>query len=98
MVELGPQRRVGADKDAVAALNADIGVPDGDLAGDIPLLEAAGGGGVSAVHRQHGDRDAIAAPCQHLACDPLDKLAATRCQWQRIVADLLVTGRDCHLA
>ncbi len=98
MVELGPQRRVGADKDAVAALDADIGVPDRDLAGDIPLLEAAGGGGVSTIHRQHGDRDQIATPGQHLAGDALDKLAATRRQWQRIVADLLVTGRNCHLA
>ncbi|MNE62602.1 hypothetical protein D3C80_1578910 [compost metagenome] len=98
MVELGPQRRVGADKDAVAALDADIGVPDRDLAGDIPLLEAAGGGGVSTIHRQHGDGDKIAAPRQHLACDPLDKVAAARRQWQRIVADLLITGRDRHLA
>ncbi|MOA08487.1 hypothetical protein D3C78_1282590 [compost metagenome] len=97
MVELGPQRRVGADKDAVAALNADIGVPDGDLAGDIPLLEAAGGGGVSTIHRQHGDGDKIAAPRQHFTSDALDKVAAARRQWQRIVADLLVTGRDHHL-
>lgn len=97
MVELGPQRRVGADKDAVAALDADIRMPNRDLAGDIALLEAAGGGGVSAIHRQHGDGDQIAAPRQHLAGDPLDKLAATRCQRQRIVADLLLTGRDGHL-
>ena len=76
MVELGPQRRVGADKNAVAALDADIRMPNRDLVGDIPLLEAAGGSGVSTIHRQHGDRDQIAASRQHLASDPLDKLAA----------------------
>ncbi|MNL06706.1 hypothetical protein D3C87_1273510 [compost metagenome] len=98
VIELGPQRCMGADEDAVAALDADIRMPNRDLAGDIPLLEATGSCGVGAIHRQHGDGDEIAAPRQHLAGHPLNKLAAAGGQWQRIVADLLVSSRDRHLA
>ena len=69
LVGLAPDRRVRADQDALAALNADARIPRGNLKGEVALLPLGGAGGISAVERQgaHGQR--IAATGDHRAED-----------------------------
>src|SRR3954470_23561080 len=38
VIDLGADRRMRTDEDALVALDADLGVPDRDLDGDVPLL------------------------------------------------------------
>ena len=54
LVGLEADDGVGADHGAVAALDADLRVPDGDLLGDVALLVLGGAGGEGAVQRASG--------------------------------------------
>lgn len=73
-IGLGANRRVRAGECAQSALDADVGVPDRDLAGDAPLLELCCGGGKGAVDRQGTDRQQISLPFQHHAGHALDEV------------------------
>ena len=50
---------------AIAALDADIGLPDRHEVGDIALFPLGSGAGIGAIHRQGADRQFVAAPGHH---------------------------------
>jgi hypothetical protein len=63
IVDLDADDGVRADKGAFAALDADVGFPDGDLERDVALFPLGGAGGVGAVALGHfAHRQVIAAP------------------------------------
>ena len=65
--DLHPDRRVRADDRALPAVAADGGIPDRDLGGDGPLLEARGPRGEAAVGRHRRDRQGLAPVGDQLA-------------------------------
>ena len=67
-----------ADKDALAALDAQVGLPDRDFQGDVALLPLGGAGGEGAVHRQGADRQVVALQGNDRAQHILDKLGGLR--------------------
>ena len=71
LVDLHADGGMGADQRALGAVDADLGVPDGDLGRDGTLLPAAGPGGEGPVHGQGADRQAVALPRQHRRGHPL---------------------------
>ena len=70
----GPDDRVGADQHALAALNADIRVPDRYFQGDVALLPLGGGAGPGAVAGQGGNRQQIAVAFDNRRGDSLDEI------------------------
>ncbi len=67
-----------ADEAAVAALDAGVGVPDGDELRDVALLVGRRAARVRAVDRQRADRQRVAAPGQHLRGDGAHELGCVR--------------------
>ena len=74
VVVRGPDHAVRADEAAVAALDAQVGVPVRDQIGDVALLVGRGAARVGAVHRQRADRQVVAAAGHHLRGDGADEL------------------------
>ena len=70
----GPDDAVRADEAAVAALDAKVRIPFRDQFGDVALLIRRGAARVGAVHRQHADRQLVAAACHHHRGDGADEL------------------------
>ncbi len=64
VVVLGPDHAVRADDRALAALDAEVGLPDRDLVGDIPLLVSGRAGRIRAVHGKRADGERVAAQLQ----------------------------------
>jgi hypothetical protein len=64
---------VRAHEAAVAALDAQLGVPLGDELGDVALLEGGRAAGVGAVDRQRADRQVVAAAGHHRRGDGADE-------------------------
>jgi hypothetical protein len=64
IVVLGSNHAVRADDRALAALDAEVGVPDRYLVGDIPFLEPGRAGWVRAVHGKRADGKHVAAECE----------------------------------
>ena len=58
--DLHADRGVRADDGALAAVDADVGIPDRDLLGDGPLLVLVRAGRERAVDRQRADRQQVA--------------------------------------
>ena len=54
-----------ADKSALVALDADVGIPDGDLHSDVALLETGRPGGIRAIGRHGRNRQAVALAGDH---------------------------------
>ena len=71
VVDLHADGGMGADQRALGAVDADLGVPDGDLGRDGALLRTAGPGREGPVHGQGADRKAVALPRQHRRGHPL---------------------------
>ena len=67
-----------ADEAAVAALDAEVVVPDGDQLRDVALLVGGGAARVGAVDRQHADRELVAAAGQHRRGDRAHELGRLR--------------------
>ena len=67
-----------ADEAAVAALDAQVGVPDRDQLRDVALLVGRRAARIGAVHRQRADRQVVAAAGQHLGGDRADELGRVR--------------------
>ena len=63
-----------ADEAAVAALDAQVRIPFRDQFGDVALLIRRGAARVGAVHRQHADRQLVAAAGHHHRGDGADEL------------------------
>ena len=63
-----------ADEAAVSALDAQVGVPDCDELRDVALFVSRGAARVRPVHRQHADRQVVAAPGEHLGRDRPNEL------------------------
>ena len=76
VVVLGADHAVRADEAAVAALDAQVRVPDRDQLGDVALLVRRRAARVGAVHRQRADRQVVAAAGHHLRGDGADELRA----------------------
>ena len=74
----GADHAVRADEAAVAALDAEVGVPDGDQLGDVALLVRRRAARVGAVDRQRADRQVVAAAGHHLRGDGADELGRVR--------------------
>src|SRR5262249_30424325 len=53
---------VRADEAAVAALDAEVGLPDSDKIGDVALLVRCGPAGVGAVHRERAHGQVVSSP------------------------------------
>ena len=73
--------RCGADERAVAALDAELRLPDRDLVGDVALLVLGRPAWVGAVDRQRADRQLVAAAGHHrrgTSCDELRARAPAR--------------------
>ena len=70
----GADHAVRADEAAVAALDAEVGVPDRDQLGDVALLVGRRAARVGAVDRQRADRQLVAAAGHHLGGDGADEL------------------------
>ena len=70
----GADHAVRADEAAVAALDAQVLVPDGDQLGDVALLVRGGAARVGAVHRQRTDRQIVAAAGHHLGRHGADEV------------------------
>ncbi len=62
-----------ADKDTLAALDAQVGFPDRDFQGDIALFPLGGAGGEGAIHGHGRHRDGIAFEGDHWAEHIADK-------------------------
>ena len=75
-----------ADEAAVAALDAQVGVPDRDQLGDVALLVRRRAARVGAVHRQRADRQVVAAAGHHLRGDGADELRRVRGHRRRQLA------------
>ena len=69
---------VRADEAAVAALDAQVGVPDRDQLRDVALLVGRRAARVRAVHRQRADRQIVAPAGQHLGRDRANELGRMR--------------------
>ena len=67
IVDFATNHRVGANHDALAALDADIGIPDGDELGDIAFFPLGGGARIGAVAGQGADGQIVPFLDQHLA-------------------------------
>ena len=74
IVNLGANHGVGADQNALAALDADLFVPHRNLERDVPFLPLGGGAGESAVDRHGADRQVVAFAGDDLGEHFLDKL------------------------
>ena len=70
---------MGADKDTLATLDAQVRLPDRDLLGNVALFPLAGSAGVSAIYRQRADGQEIATSGNHLSRYILDKGG---CEWR----------------
>ena len=70
----GADHAVRADEAAVAALDAQLGVPGRDQIGDVALLVRGRTARVRAVHRQRADRQIVATAGHHLRGDGADEL------------------------
>ena len=90
---LGDDGGVGADHRAAVALHAQVGLPDRDLQGDGPLLEAARPRRPGAVGRERADRELVAVAFEDEAGDALHEVggvighrrsgrAAARSRWR----------------
>ncbi len=81
LVDLGADGGVRADQHALAALDAELLVPDGDLQSDVALLPHGRRRGERAIHREGGDGERIAValddPAEHLA-DELGRFGGHR--------------------
>ena len=77
LIGLEPDDGVGADHGALAALDADLRIPHGDLLGDVALLVLGGAGGEGAVLGELGDLEALALVGDHLAEDSLTNCGAS---------------------
>ena len=86
VVVLGADHAVRADEAAVAALDAQVGVPDRDQLGDVALLVRRRAARVGAVHRQRADRQLVAAAGHHLRGDGADELRRVRGHRRRQLA------------
>ncbi len=97
MVELRADHAVRADEAAVAALDADVGLPDRHQLGDVALLEGGGAQRIGAVDRQRRDRQLVAAPGHHHGGDVAHELGriVRHERWPGMAVDGLV--RDLHL-
>ena len=97
-VDLHADGGVRADDRALAALDADLGVPDGDLAGDGPLFELGGAGRERAVGRQRADGQQVAFAGHERAGDVFDELRGVvgHGGLDLPVARDLVGHRDAH--
>ena len=82
----GADHAVRADEAAVAALDAQVGVPDRDQLGDVALLVRRRAARVGAVHRQRADRQVVAAAGHHLRGDGADELRRVRGHRRRQLA------------
>ena len=82
----GADHAVRADEAAVAALDAEVGVPDGDQLRDVALLVGGGAARVGAVDRQRADRQLVAAAGQHRRGDRADELGRLRRDERRRLA------------
>src|SRR5207248_5977698 len=67
---------------AVAALDAQVGVPRGDQVGDVALLEGRGTAGIRAVHRKRADRKLVATALHHRRGDGADEVGRV-CGYRR---------------
>ena len=65
---------MGADEAAVAALDAEVGVPHGDHVRDVALLVGGRAARIGAVDRQRADRQRVAPAGDHLGGDRADEL------------------------
>ena len=74
----GADHAVRADEAAVAALDAEIGVPDRDQLRDVALLVGRRAARIGAVHRQRADRQVVAPAGQHLRGDGANELGRVR--------------------
>ena len=87
-----------ADHAAVAALNADIRLPDRYEVGNIAFFPLRGGTGIGAVHRQGADRQLVAAPGHHHRRDLLHELGRIGRHGQRQLAGAGGLGRHLDQA
>ena len=78
IVELGTNHTMRADIAAVAALNADVGLPQRYEIGNITLLPLCGAGWISTIHRDHGNWKIITVTGQHRSGHLLHKLGRMR--------------------
>ena len=74
----GADHAVRADEAAVAALDAEVGVPDRDELRDVALLVGRRAARIRAVDRQRADRQVVAPAGQHLRGDRADELGRVR--------------------
>ncbi len=78
-VERGhPDRGVRADQRALAAVDAQVRVPDGQFVGDAALLVAGGADGEGAIDRQGADRQQFALAGHDAGGDLLDEHRGVR--------------------
>ena len=74
VVDLGADGGVRAVEGALAALDAEVGLPHGDLEGDVALLPLGGVGGPYAVGGHGADREAVSVAGHDGGRDGLDEL------------------------
>ncbi len=70
----GADGGVRADGGAFVALDAERGVPDGDVGSEIALFPSGGAGGPAAVGREGGDGQQVAFAGQHARGDALHEV------------------------
>ena len=76
--EASPDNRMRTGDRALAALDTEVGVPDGNFIGDVALFPGGGARGEGAVHRQGADRQGVAPPRHDLRGEGLYEVGRGR--------------------